>query len=217
MKREIKITKDGSKTLFVPELNEHYHSVNGAIQESNHVFIEAGLNFIEKKEINILEIGFGTGLNSFLTYLWANQNQLKVKYTSIELYPIDKGLIADLNYYTNDEEKDVFLKIHEVAWEEFQKISDDFELCKLKGDIVEYNFKLGYDLIYFDAFAPEKQPKLWTNDIFKKMHYSLNKGGVLTTYCSKGIVKQAIRDAGFELKRLPGPPGKRHMLRAIKI
>ncbi len=218
MKRVFKITKDGSHTLYIPELNEHYHSKYGAIQEAIHIYINAGLNYCEKKDINILEAGFGTGLNTFLTYIETENKNKNINYTSIELYPLDEKTIKNLNFTktTKYSKPDIFDKIHNAKWNSFEKISSHFTLKKIQDDITKHKFKGIYDVVYYDAFAPEVQPELWSADIFQKIYNSMTEGGILTTYCVKGVVKRAIRECGFIITRIPGPPGKREMLRAIK-
>ncbi len=219
MKRIFKITEDGSHTLYIPELDEHYHSVYGAIQEAVHVYINAGLNFCDKKKINIFEAGFGTGLNTFLTYIETEKQGKEINYTSTELYPLEKDIIDNLNYSETIgyNKPDIFKSIHEASWNEETEISSHFKLNKIQTDLTIHKFKGPYDIVYYDAFAPEVQPELWSTDIFKKIYDSLSPGGILTTYCVKGIVKRALLECGFEIKRLPGPPGKREMLRAIKV
>lgn len=212
-------TADGSDTLFVPALNEHYHSVNGAIQESNHVFIEAGLKQLSKDNIKILEIGFGTGLNAFLTLLYAGKNNKEIFYTGLELYPLSLDLIQQLNYTQklDESEKKLFLKMHDVAWGQSEKITNSFQLAKYKRDFSILDIDLGiFDLIYFDAFAPDKQSEMWTQDIFDYLYQHTSEGGILTTYCAKGIVRRMLQQSGYLVERLPGPPGKREMLRATK-
>ncbi len=215
-KVQIVTSKDGSHTLFVPELNEHYHSVNGAIQESVHVFIEAGLNQIKKGNINILEFGFGTGLNAFLTAI-KSQNK-NIFFHSLEKYPIDINTINTLNYKEAFEGKynQVFCKLHECNWENISRISDSFCLLKTECDFKTIELEPQYDLIYFDAFAPDVQPDLWSKEIFKKAYNALLPHGILTTYCAKGVVRRTMQEVGFKVERLPGPPGKREMLRATK-
>lgn len=217
---EIRLTDDGSPTLFVPELNEHYHSSFGAVQESMHVFIEAGLNSLPGKEtaINILEVGFGTGLNALLTVLHSFGKT--IFYHGIDAYPVDEGKIAQLDYpgfIKVEKAKNLFKNMHLVEWNEDSVITEKFMLKKERAKIEE-NILVSekYDLIYFDAFAPEVQPELWTAEVFKKLFDATKPGGILVTYSSKGLVKQNLRTAGFVVKRLPGPPGKRHMLRATK-
>lgn len=219
LNRELKITEDGSHTLFVPELNEHYHSTHGAIQEALHVYIEAGFTNCEKNPILILEVGFGTGLNCLLTLLEAEKQNRKVIYHSIELYPINQEEIEHLNYTSQipNSDSSIFKKLHNAKWNQEVKITEHFTLNKLQGDLRGFNFPRKYDLVYFDAFAPDIQPTLWTLEVFENIHKFLHPNATLTTYCTKGIVKQALRASGFKVKRLPGPPGKRQMLRATKL
>lgn len=215
MKREIKISEDGSHTLYIPELDEHYHSIHGAIQESMHVFIKAGLKSVHKSDISILELGFGTGLNAFLTLYHAENH--KVHYTSIEKYPLKDEEFMQLNYhqfYANS--KNDFLKMHQSKWGIDVKMRSGFALQKIKGDIESIDFERNFDLIYFDAFAPDIQPNLWTDEIFEKIYRNTNPEGVLVTYSAKGVVRRSLQKAGFDVQRLEGPPGKREMLRAIK-
>ncbi len=218
MKSKIIITNDGSNSLYVPELDEHYHSVYGAVQESMHVYINNGFNFCSINPISILEIGFGTGLNAFLTYLESKKINRIVNYTTIELYPVEDNVVRQLNYpkFINNDEKDFFYDIHDAKWDCKSTINNAFTINKINKDVVLYQPNEYFDLIYFDAFAPEKQPELWDVEIFDKLYKHLNSNGILTTYSAKGIVKQALRKAGFKVKRLPGPPGKWEMLRAVK-
>lgn len=218
MRTEIIKTNDGSNSLYVPELNEHYHSIYGAVQESMHVYINNGFNFCSVNPISILEIGFGTGLNAFLTYLESKKTNRIVNYTTIELYPIEDYVVRQLNYpeFINNDEKDFFYDIHHAKWDCKIKINDAFAINKINQDVVLYQPDEHFDLIYFDAFAPEKQPELWTVEIFDKLYQHLNNNGILVTYSAKGIVKRALREVGFTVKRLPGPPGKWEMLRAVK-
>lgn len=219
MNREIKITSDGSHTLYVPELNEHYHSIHGAIQEAMHVYINAGLNNNQSEHISILEIGFGTGLNCYLTFIEGQKRKLKIQYNTIELYPITDDELNLLNYpeQIDYDDKSIYYKMHACPWESAEEIDANFYLKKNKADLCTIDFEGKYDLVYFDAFAPDIQPKLWTEEVFAKIYASMNMGGELTTYCTKGIVKRALRAVGFKVKRLPGPPGKMQMLRATKI
>lgn len=220
MKPELKITSDGSRTLFVPELNEHYHSTYGAVQESMHVFINAGLNSMTKSEIRIFEMGFGTGLNALLTFLYG-QNFNKINYHSVELYPIDIDLALNMNFSDflklTHSQTEIFHKMHDSAWNEEVEISTSFILKKIKDSLQNIDLNGGYDLVYYDAFAPAVQPDLWTIDIFKKLYHSMNQDAVLVTYCAKGDVRRAMLQCGFHVEKLPGPPGKIHILRAIKI
>jgi len=213
------VTVDGTVTLFVRELNEHYHSVHGAKQESVHVFIKAGLEMVAagKNEISIFELGFGTGLNALLTYQFAEKNNCKIDYCSVEKFPLEDKIIETLNY-AEENEKPVFKNLHNCEWNKREFISDFFSLEKIKGSAEEINFAgRKFDLIYFDAFAPGVQPELWTDEIFKKMFDSLNANGLLVTYCAKGEVRRAMKRTGFTVEKLPGPPGKREMTRGRKI
>jgi len=216
---EIELTSDGSHTLYLPSLDEHYHSVNGAVQESRHVFIEAGLNHSNKEEINILEVGFGTGLNAFLTYL--NTSQKFVRYTGFELYPLTQDLLDKLNYTENqsDSEKKIYNSLHQSEWNKEIQITPNFLLTKFPVDFkkLEKSFTTPFDVIYYDAFAPDKQPEMWTQEIFNYLYSYTAKGGILTTYCAKGIVRRMLQQAGYSVEKLPGPPGKREMLRATKF
>ena len=209
------ITKDNSPTLYVHELNEHYHSTNGALQESLHIFINAGLKEIKKDKISILEVGFGTGLNALLTFQEIQNSNKTIYYETIEKYPINKDIVQNLH----KEEifnSELFLELHKAIWEEDVTISNNFVLKKLNIDLKKYITQQKFDLIYFDAFSPDKQPNLWTEKIFLKLYNATNKNGILVTYSAKGIVKQALRNAGYIVKRLPGPKGKRHMIKATK-
>lgn len=215
-KVEIKLSDDGSHTLFVPGLNEHYHSVNGAVNEAMHVFIQAGLNQVIADKINILEFGFGTGLNAFLTAI--NKGSREIHYDSLERYPVDTETIGLLNYglLFDGQHADLFKKIHQADWEREQKIEAQFYLTKQHGNFKTAEPENKYHLIYFDAFAPDIQPDLWSKVIFTKAYNALLPDGILTTYCAKGIVRRTMQEVGFKVERLPGPPGKREMLRAVK-
>jgi len=219
MKREIVKTADGSTTISVPELNEHYHSVNGAIAEALHVYIDAGFREIDKDNISVLEIGFGTGLNALLTFIESEKLSKKVFYQGVEAYPVSLEELSSLNYIEElkaEEFTKLYELMHKCNLETETTISDNFTLLKQKKSFTEIEDVEKFDLIYFDAFAPDVQPYLWTEEIFRKMYTSLKQGGILVTYSSKGIVKRALREVGFDLKRLDGPKGKRHMLRAVK-
>ena len=212
-------TADGSYTLYVPELDEHYHSVKGALTESQHIFIDMGLKHSTVPSPHILEIGLGTGLNCFLTLLTAEETERHIHYTGIERYPLDMETISKLDYPSlihKGHETDYFA-IHQTPWEKDVELSPWFTLHKLEGDFTCYTFDKGYDIIYFDAFAPEKQPEMWEQSLFDKLYHILNEGGILTTYCAKGVVRRMLQTAGFKVERLPGPPGgKREILRATK-
>jgi len=218
MEKKIIITGDGSHSLFVPELDEHYHSTHGAIQESRHVFLKMGLNALPVKKIQILEIGFGTGLNALLTLLAANERKTLVHYTSLEKDPLHEKDFNLLNFGKLLHAEDLFNSIHLADWEHCVKISEFFHLKKLNSDLVTDPLpeEEKYDLIYFDAFAPNKQAEMWEKAVFKKIYDSMSEGGILVTYCAKGIVRRTMQAVGYTVERLPGPPGKFQMLRGKK-
>ena len=221
VKPTIELTADGSHTLFISELDEHYHSVNGAIQESTHVFIDAGLHHCTKDEIHIFEVGFGTGLNAFLTLVDNQSTSKKIYYNTVEAYPLDTDIISKLNYpqdYSADKQE-LYYKLHKAAWEQDIQITPNFCLKKIEADFTQFDWSLirDIDLIYFDAFAPDKQSDLWTQKIFDNLYKVSNDQAILSTYCAKGMVRRMMQQAGFVTERLPGPPGKREMLRATKI
>lgn len=216
IQRELQLTADGSHTLFLPDMDEHYHSVNGAVQESLHVFIESGLRQLDKDLIRVFEIGFGTGLNAFLTLKQTLANEsLKIEYYSVERFPLDMELVRQLNYGISYPA--LFNKLHEVEWDSLQSITDRFSLFKISGDSNTCIVPDGIDLVYFDAFAPDKQPEMWNQEIFNTLYEKMNVNGILTTYCAKGAVRRMMKEAGYAVERIPGPPGKREMLRARKI
>lgn len=219
MEREIIITSDGSSTIHLPEWNEQYHSKHGAIQEALHVFIKSGLQLFSNRKLNILEIGFGTGLNSFITFLEAPKLNLEIDYVGVEAYPVAVDEVEKLNYVSElkaDNNIEVFKEMHELKWGEKGAISAEFNLTKQQQFFQEIKDVDTFDLIYFDAFGARVQPELWTEEIFQIMFKSLKKDGVLVTYSAKGSVRRAMQTVGFKVERLPGPPGKREMLRATK-
>lgn len=223
MKREIIETADGSSTIYLPELNEHYHSKHGAIQEAQHVFIRMGLSEVISRrdplEISILEIGFGTGLNALVTWGEILNKNIAIKYTGVEAYPVSEQEVASLNFPEELSQitgRSFFQRMHAGTWEETHRLSENFTLTKQKKFFAEIDDQSAYDLIYFDAFGARVQPDLWTEDIFKRMHDALIPGGILVTYAAKGSVRRAMLEVGFLVERLPGPPGKREMLRATK-
>lgn len=227
MKREIVITDDGSTTIHLPDWNEQYHSKHGAIQEAYHVFIKYGLHHFcyslrgkeFEKNVSILEIGFGTGLNAFITLLESEKLNIKINYCGVEGYPVSMDEIYQLNYtkeLKSEGKETLFHKLHDVSWEEKHEITSLFLIekqQKLFHDIDNLN---EFNVIYFDAFGAKVQPELWTETIFKKMYNALKENGVLVTYAAKGSVRRAMQSVGFTVERLPGPPGKREMLRAFK-
>lgn len=220
-------TEDGSITLYVPELNEHYHSVHGAIQESLHIFIRAGLDFYldththlptNENPLSILEAGFGTGLNAYLSLLRSEELRFPLDYHSVEKYPLLPEEVNRLHYPDQlpAAAPELFFALHNAPWECGEQITPLFQLHKYQADFRSVQFQEQFDMVYFDAFNPEVQPHLWTPEVLGRFARALKPGGILVTYCVKGIVKQALREVGFTLKRLPGPPGKREMLRATK-
>ena len=217
MERIIEKTDDGSATLFVPELNEHYHSTKGARTESQHIFIDMGLKASSATTPHILEIGFGTGLNAWLTLEEAERSRRNIHYTGLELYPLEWQTIEQLGYISNDEQLtttarqqpaiELFKQLHTSPWEKDDSVTNAESPA----------LNLSFNLIYFDAFAPEKQPEMWSQELFNRLYVLLDKDGILTTYCAKGVVRRMLQTAGFTVERLPGPPGgKREILRARK-
>lgn len=220
MRRAIISTKDGSHTVQVPGWNVTYHSHHGAIQESMHVFIEAGLVPMltqpTSQPLHIFEMGFGTGLNAFLTAIEAGKHRKPIHYTAIEQFPLSKKEASELNYPTILHHNNLFQKIHECGWKEDVPISDFFTLRKENADLVNYSTDQQFNLVYYDAFAPSAQPELWTEKVFQKLFSRLAEDGMLVTYCSKGDVRRAMKAAGFTVEKLPGPRGKREMVRATR-
>nr|WP_251040461.1 tRNA (5-methylaminomethyl-2-thiouridine)(34)-methyltransferase MnmD [Chryseobacterium sp. ISL-6] len=224
VKREIKTTNDGSKTLFINELNENYHSHHGALQEAEHVFIKNGLNLINDYEINILELGFGTGLNVLVTineYLKTDKNHV-INYFSLEKYPINESEIKNLAYFElfdNIEFKEIYHKIHQAEWEKPVEIINNFNLKKIKCDFFELkDLDLPkINLVYYDCFGARVQPDLWEKPLFEMVSDKMNINGLLTTYSSKGSVRRILQELNFKVEKKQGPPGKREMLNAVKL
>lgn len=220
MKPEIILSEDGSHTLFVPELCEHYHSVHGAVQESRHVFINAGLKACKQEQLNVLEIGFGTGLNAFLSFYEAEMSGLEINYMAYEPFPLGSEIWKKLNHWQfidHAKARDTFNLIHSSEWGRGVALNERFTLKKIiekieKALLSENHF----NLVYFDAFAPAIQPELWTLQIFSKIYRAVAADGILVTYSAMGEVRRNLIKAGFSVERLPGPPGKREMLRAWK-
>ena len=223
MQRRLEITEDGSHTIFLSDINEHYHSIHGAVQESNFIFIDSGLKYLNKtsENINILEIGFGTGLNALLSYYEAQKANNIINYFSVEPYPLEKEYFSKLNYPEFVDDKNatqVFNKMHNCDWDKLIKISETFYLKKIKGFIQNINLNnILFDVVFFDAFSPKVQPQLWTDIVFEKIFLLMKKNGVFITYSTKGSVKRNLKKAGFIIENIPGPPGKREIIRAIKI
>lgn len=220
MKREIIITSDGSTTIHLPQWNEQYHSKHGAIQEAYHVYIKNGLNcFKAYSNISILEIGFGTGLNAFITYLEGVKIGLNIDYVGVEAFPVKPEEIKKLNYVSKlgaVEKQFIYDNMHSLSWENKHQLNTKFSIIKKEQYFEDINDKNKYDLIYFDAFGAHVQPELWSEIIFKIMYEALLQNGILVTYSAKGSVRRAMQKVGFSVERLPGPPGKREMLRATK-
>lgn len=221
MKREIIITKDGSHTISVPEQGITYHSHHGAVQESVHVFIEAGLRWYaganpQAEAIRIFEMGFGTGLNAYLTALEAERKNLFIHYTAVEQHPMLFSEIEGLNYAATPQEQALFYRLHQSPWQEEVSVSPRFVLQKQPESLLSFAPQRPVHIIYFDAFAPAAQPELWTTEVFQKLYGMLCPGGVLLTYCSKGVVRRAMQAAGFVVAKIPGPPGKREIVRASR-
>ncbi|MDO4164367.1 MAG: tRNA (5-methylaminomethyl-2-thiouridine)(34)-methyltransferase MnmD [Bacteroides sp.] len=237
MQRIIELTEDGSATLFVPQLNEHYHSVKGARTESQHIFIDMGLKASAAPHPHIWEVGFGTGLNALLTLEEAEREKRPIHYTGFELYPLAWEEVDALKYSDNP----LFKALHLAPWEVDVAITPYFTLRKVRKDLVNEELKMKHeelscairlnvpssspalhpssnpDVVYFDAFAPEKQPEMWSERIFRNLYEEMNDGGILTTYCAKGAIRRLLQAMGFTVERLPGPPGgKREILRATK-
>ncbi|MDX1762509.1 MAG: tRNA (5-methylaminomethyl-2-thiouridine)(34)-methyltransferase MnmD [Christiangramia sp.] len=223
MERKIIKTGDGSVTIHLPEWDEQYHSKHGAVQEARHVFLKMGLHhFLENhqaEELSILEIGLGTGLNAFLTLVEAEKLQKKIDYTGVEAFPVAAEEVTQLNYplaCQAEDRTDEFQKLHTTEWEKRGQISEFFSLEKQEKKFAEIEDEGLYDIIYFDAFGARVQPELWTEEIFSIMYMAMKEKGVLVTYAAKGSVRRAMIATGFQVEKLPGPPGKREMLRAVK-
>jgi tRNA U34 5-methylaminomethyl-2-thiouridine-forming methyltransferase MnmC len=219
LKREIITTDDGSVTIFLPEMQEAYHSKFGAIQEAKHVFIQNGLHLMQHQPLSILEIGFGTGLNTFITFLESVKNKQTISYTGVEAYPVEPEHSALLNYAEQLESPqyhETFNLMHSCPWDTEIKLNNNFSLTKRKQFFEDIEDEDKYDLIYFDAFGYPSQPHLWSEDIFRRMYNALKVNGILVTYACRSVIKNNMKAAGFITTKLPGPPGKREMLRAVK-
>jgi len=209
-------TQDGSKTIFSPNFNEHYHSINGAFTETMHIFVGLGYNSIPLKNINILEIGYGTGLNAICTYLENVNSGKQIFYHGIEKYPLDMKVLNSLNYSEICKVEEHALGPFFKEWNKRVKIDEYFTLYKQVIDFQQFKPEQRYDLIYFDAFSPDVQPEMWSFENLEKILTALSTGGVFVTYCSRGDLKRSLRALGMEVKRFSGPPGKRHVIRATK-
>ncbi len=221
MQPELFITADGSHSLINRELNVSYHSTHGAVQESRHIFIEAGFRYAAARfdEIRILEVGFGTGLNALLSYEESLSINKKVYYDTVEKYPISLKLASQLNYAENrsGELKRMFLDLHESEWEKAQTFSENFVFRKHRGDVNHLEIQQPVHLVYFDAFAPDDAPDMWNDAIFRTLYASMVEGACLVSFCAKGHFKRVLKSLGFQVETLPGPKGKREMTRAIRV
>lgn len=220
--RELRLTADGSSTIFIPAFNEPYHSMHGAVQESLHVFLKNGFERVlrEKTQINILEIGMGTGLNVLLTMAAGREKNIRVHYTALEPYPLAAEIISGLNYTSIPEtgiQTHWLHDIHAAPWEIFCEPEPGFFLRKCKITLENAHFENTFDLVYFDAFGPAVQPEIWSAGNFKKLFHALHAHGILVTYASRGSVRRAMQDAGFSVQKVPGPRGKREISIAEKI
>jgi tRNA U34 5-methylaminomethyl-2-thiouridine-forming methyltransferase MnmC len=226
MQRELVLTADGSHTISIPEWNVTYHSKHGAVQESRHVFIEAGLKYLlqetsqirytQNNPIKILEIGYGSGLNALLSWQTANEFQCPITYTGIELYPLTTAEISAINYGDYLQMTDAFAQLNKSDWGMTIQLSDYFSIQKLKHSLLNFTTTEQFQIIFFDAFSPTVQPEMWSIEAFKKMFHLLFPGGILLTYCSKTVVRNAMKMAGFTVNKITGPYGKREMVRAVK-
>jgi tRNA U34 5-methylaminomethyl-2-thiouridine-forming methyltransferase MnmC len=214
-------THDGSHSLLNPQLNETYHSIHGARQESVHVFINKGLDFVAQRDaknsVKILEIGFGTGLNALLTAHYAKEKDILIEYTTLEAFPVNESIWQQLNYAQSESEREIFYKLHHEPWDQWVEIRPGFMLKKINATLQVVSFDHTYfDLVYFDAFAPNKQPEMWELPMLQKTVDALRANGVFVTYCAKGQLKRDLASCGTTVETLQGPPGKREMIRAAK-
>jgi tRNA U34 5-methylaminomethyl-2-thiouridine-forming methyltransferase MnmC len=212
------LTEDGSHTIYHPEINDHYHSIHGAFSESLHVYIRSGFSYHPSANVSILEVGFGTGLNVLLTLKQALEEKRKVIYHSVDKFVLPADITDCLNYtrFFEGINPGLFSAIHRLSWDSNHELSGFFHFRKILADINDLELTERYDIVYFDAFGPDKQPDMWTEDIFRKIYNAMNPGGLLTTYSSKGAVKRRFQQCGFIVEKIPGPPGKREMLRCLK-
>lgn len=220
MKREVIVTADGSKTIFIPEMEENYHSGHGALQEALHVFIEHGLRpLIQKERVTVFEMGFGTGLNALLTMVEAAKTGQQIVYEGIEAFPVDEKMAIEMAYdqQIGSEYSDRFKAMHSVDWNVPHQLTETFNFTKIHQKIEDYTPQNEqFDIVYYDAFGPRAQNSMWDPEILAKMYMMLKPGGILVTYCAKGQVKRDLKALGFTIEALPGPPGKREMTRAFK-
>ena len=219
MKITIETTADGSPTLYRADIDEHYHSVKGAMAESLHVYLESGWRKVSYRyePVRVFEVGFGSGLNTAITASAALESEIPTEYFAAELFPLPKETTDIIATTLDQQYREAFYAVNQSAWDEAVVINPYFSLLKMEADILSMNFPTGLDAVYFDAFAPEKQPEIWNETLFKKLSEAMSPGGVLTTYCAKGSIRRMLQQIGFLTERLPGPPGgKREILRATK-
>ncbi len=219
---EVITTKDGSSSLYLPQINETYHSTHGALTESQYVYIDKGVNYLVEKgqtTLNIFEMGFGTGLNAILTYIyWNKHSNIKVNYTTIEKFPLSGDIVNQLSFEgitDNNEVSEIFRQLHNLEWSVRKEISKGFTFIKYQQNIEAFNSAKQYNIIYYDAFAPSRQPEMWELPILEKVKSLLLPGGILVTYCAQGQFKRNLKQLGFELDSLRGPQGKAEITRAI--
>ena len=225
--REVKVirTEDGSSSLFLPELNETYHSFHGALGESQHVFIKMGLDYWleqnpDAKAVSIFEVGFGTGLNALLALEAAERNSLNTKFTTLEPFPLSTATTAQLNYgqmVANGVFEKEFTHLHAAPWHQEVPVTPHFTLIKHQSRLEDFSApEASFDLVFFDAFAPSKQAELWEKDLLEKVAKFMATGAAFTTYCAKGQLKRDLKALGLRVETLPGAPGKKEMVRAVK-
>lgn len=220
---EIRQTGDGSQTLYNTELDETYHSIHGAVQESVHVFIKAGLDYLleEKKELWVLEVGLGTGLNAWLTMNQVLHSEAKIHYVGIEPFPVDAVTVGQLKYPgflgSSEYRSRLFYQLHQAEWNKFVQVAPEFQIRKMADTLESFQSRWTFDLIYFDAFAPAKHPDVWQKPMLQKIYNITAPGGILLTYSAKGQFKRDLAEVGWKVETLPGPPGKREMTRAVKL
>lgn len=222
MKREIVITKDGSPSVYVEELRESFHSLNGSLQESEHTFMKEGLQYLlnefAPKSVNLFEMGFGTGLNALLAYAWANKNHQHLRYSGLEAFPLEDSIYKELKFDLGDQldHSKALSSLHQVEWESWHQISDHFSFRKVNQTLTDYSFDVEHNLVFFDAFAPSVQPKLWSSEVFQNIYDAMETPGVLVTYSAAGAPRRAMTKAGFWINEIRGAAGKREMTRAVK-
>ncbi|MCR5888436.1 tRNA (5-methylaminomethyl-2-thiouridine)(34)-methyltransferase MnmD [Hymenobacter sp. J193] len=223
MEVEVRRTADGSSTLYVPALNEHYHSTHGAVQEAQHVYLGAGLEPVlaaATAPVRVLEIGFGTGLNALLTLQRSLAAPVSIEYDTLEKFPLPPAVIQALGverYILNPELQELHQRLHTTPWNEAVPLATRFLLRKTDQALQDTALDPAhYDVVYFDAFAPDKQPDMWTDAVFEQLYAATALGGCLVSYCAKGSFRRSLRAAGWDTEKIPGPPGKREMTRAWK-